>query len=310
MPRELACFVIAPSNRESGSIALVKDNRWGLSEKPSTCEPRPGEVQVEVDFDEVYNIIIKKAISNVNSNSKLDVQANCLRGQEIPQSGGILQQLIKQICLADITITDITSNNPNVLLEYGIRLSVKDSGNILICHEKAKNFIPFDVRHLRVIYYSMGLKEADQAQKDIETFVVSYLTKPEPERNLYQEFVELYTGQPFRERMADLASAASPLVMRLAERLFAIDRDGAEYRRDVFNYLSDHKHALSLDPKGQSALIEFLKSMSEMKSIGRSALIELLYEIAELCNADPLRKDEGLLYKDKAKALEKKELEG
>jgi len=316
MPRELTCFIIAPSNRKEDDkilpVVVAKDDKWGLSELPSTCGARPCEAEVlKVDFDEVYNHIIGAAIDEVNKTNP-DIHITYKRGQDIEESGSILEQLIERICRADLTITDVTSNNPNVFLEYGIRLSVKDSGNLLICHERSKKR-PFDIDDLRVIPYSTELKGSREAQRQIVQFILSYLKKnkdPNPdgqailEQNRYYRSVELYTGRLSERRMTVLARSAPALIAQLAERVFESGEGGRELREDVLKYFTEYKDALLTGQTNQADLIKHLTLVSRIKGLGRSRVRDTLYELARICNADPLRKEEGARFRREAEALE------
>jgi hypothetical protein len=283
---------------------MVRDKRWGVSELPSTCGPPASTADnLAIDFNAVYETIIADAISRVHELHP-DVCISCKRGQDIPESGDIRRQVIEQICKADLTITDITSNNPNVLLEYGIRLSVKDSGNILVCHESAQESIPFNIGHLRTIPYSIGLNSI-AARNKIVQFLNSYLNgERHPERSLYYEYVELYAGRLLEKRMMPLARAAPALMAQLAEKVFADDESGRDYKELVFDYLTKYKDALAVDPQDQREVIEHLKLVSRIKGLGPGRLRHTLYEMAKICNADPERKEEGARFLEEAKRLE------
>src|SRR5450759_1554986 len=139
--RTLKCFVITPSGKNP-PIRLVEDEKYGLSAAPSSCEQVHTSNSIPLDFQKVYKYIITPAITQINV-AHTDLRIECTRGEDLPQGGNIVSQFLQQICRADITITDVTGFNPNVLLEYGIRLSVRDSLNILICHDGAR--LPLDI---------------------------------------------------------------------------------------------------------------------------------------------------------------------
>ena len=281
---------------------MARDEKWGLSQLPSTCSDKiPKADTLEIDFNEVYQTIIAEAVLNVNEKQS-EVNIKCLRGQDITESGSIPQQLMKQICEADLTITDITSNNPNVLFEYGIRLSVKKSGNIVIYHELAQECIPFDIAALRAISYSTGLKGSSEAKKKIANFLLSYLEKLEP--NPYYDYVELYTGRLLEKRMVPLARDAPPLISELAGVVFASEETARKYRQPVFDYMTQYQTALSVDPTDQKEVIENLQLVSQIKGLDRGRLRETLYRIAKICSEDPQRKEEGSRYLEEAKKLE------
>lgn len=302
MPRELSCFVIIPSNWNGKAAPLVRDDRWGSIAMPSCMEP-PRDAPT-VDFEQVYKHIIQAAITNVNREWP-DAPIKCTRGQEINQTGDIRKQVIEQICKADLTITDITTNNPNVFLEYGIRLSVKDSGNLLMCHKDAVSRLPFNIEHLRVTPYSMGVGEAQDAQQQIEQLLHSYHKgQSGPERNVYYEYVELFTGRLLEKKLAQMAREAPPLISTLATAILATGDAGRPYREPVFDYLMKYREALAANTLDQKQVIEHLKLIADIQGLGPGRIRQTLYELAKICNADPDRKAEGEGYLEKAKKLE------
>lgn len=144
--RKLKCFVITPSGKNA-PMQLVADEKHGLCRVPSGCEGHAAKV-VMVNFEDVYKYIILEAIGKVNAAiASRDLNIQCDRGEDLPQHGNIVSQFLQHICRAEITITDVTGLNPNVLLEYGIRLSVRDSLNLLLCHRGV--LLPIDIADQR-----------------------------------------------------------------------------------------------------------------------------------------------------------------
>jgi len=141
---KLSCFAILPSNKKpDGSVKLVPDDRWGLVELPSSIAVPPKDM-IEINFDNVYELIIKKAVQKAKcfiDDELVTIESE--RGVDIKMAGDILPQVIERTCLADIVIVDITTANPNVFLECGIRVVAKNRLNIMICHKDT--ILPFDV---------------------------------------------------------------------------------------------------------------------------------------------------------------------
>jgi ElaB/YqjD/DUF883 family membrane-anchored ribosome-binding protein len=301
MPRKLTCFVIIPSNRADGGTEFVADACWGLCELPSSCQ-KPSYTH-RIDFDEVYGVIIGEAIQELNK-SGLDVVIQHSCGKDIAHSGDIRKQVVERICRADLTITDVTGNNPNVLLEYGIRLSVRDSGNLLICHESVAPTLPFNINHLRAIPYSTAMAGAKKAREEIVKFITSYLSgEDEAERNLYHEYVNAFTGRRLQQKMADVAHLSPDLIAVLSNLALA-KQEASEYRQRVFEYLMSYKDALAEDPNNQSAVIQHLEMVASLERLGPGRIRQTLYELAKICMNDPMRKEQGMKFLEKAKQLE------
>ena len=114
-----------------------------------------------MDFNEVYRSIILPAIDLINGRNP-DIKIDCTRGEDLLDGGNIVSQFLQKICQAEITITDVTGFNSNVIFEYGIRLSVRDSLNILLCHEGVK--LPLDFAEQRFKTYHMRLGGGNDAK--------------------------------------------------------------------------------------------------------------------------------------------------
>ena len=104
--------------------------------------------------------------------------------------------------------------------------------------------------------------------------------------------------------MTVLARSAPALIAQLAERVFESGEGGRELREDVLKYFTEYKDALLTGQTNQADLIKHLTLVSRIKGLGRSRVRDTLYELARICNADPLRKEEGARFRREAEALE------
>lgn len=297
--RELSCFVIIPSGKK---VQLVADKRTGFAEIPSSCT-LPEDPPEPLNFDAVYQYIVRAAIDKVNK-ANPDLHIECLRGEDIKQPGDIISHMMRQICNADITITDITGNNPNVFLEYGIRLSVKDNLNILIRHELSEP--PFNIEHIRAIPYSTGLEGSEAARDKIAGFLQDFLDSPsvEQDRSRYFDYVDLYTSRLMEKKLAAVARDAPRLVAELASVVLTNPGTAHEFRQSIFAFLAQVQTALKEGPKGRRQVIEHLKLTSEVKGIDKGRLRDTYYQLANLCDADDELKDDAKRYLAEAKKLE------
>lgn len=115
-----------------------------------------------VDFDKVYKYIIKKVVQD-----KLKLKVT--RSDEIQKAGSIHKDMIEHICKDDVAVVDITSLNPNVFYELGVRHSLRPSVTVLIRKKGTK--MPFNIHGLRIIDYDLDVELADQARERIEAFI-------------------------------------------------------------------------------------------------------------------------------------------
>ena len=95
---DLSCFVIMP-----------------FGKKPDT----DGKI---IDFDAVYRDVIASAVTELEELENL--KFDCVRCDDIEEAGSIRTDMFESILRADIAVVDITSLNPNVFYELGMRHAV------------------------------------------------------------------------------------------------------------------------------------------------------------------------------------------
>jgi len=88
---------------------------------------------------------------------------------EIFGTGKIIDQIWTGINSARVLVAELTGRNPNVLYELGIAHALRKPVVLVSSNE---DDVPFDVRHVRVIYYDMrdpfwGAKLIDKVAENI-----------------------------------------------------------------------------------------------------------------------------------------------
>ena len=73
-----------------------------------------------INFDVIYKDFIKDAVEGLS--------LKCIRCDEIAEAGWIHSKMFEYIFSADVAVVDITSLNPNVFYELGIRHALKKHG--------------------------------------------------------------------------------------------------------------------------------------------------------------------------------------
>ena len=96
----------------------------------------------EREFKNIYTYLIKKTVENSG--------VECIRGDEIPESGIIAFQIKEKLHKTDLVIADLTNKNPNVLYEVGYRHAL---GKPIISIAQDVKGLPFDLAHYRTIAY-------------------------------------------------------------------------------------------------------------------------------------------------------------
>jgi O-acetyl-ADP-ribose deacetylase (regulator of RNase III) len=125
-----------------------------------------------INFDVIHRYIIADAMKELKMLHNLDVE--CTRCDDIEKAGSIDTDMFTGILEADIAIVDISTGNPNVFYELGMRHALKENVTILIRQES--DDLPFNIQGLRAISYDSSRVESfDKAKSAIQKFVVSGL---------------------------------------------------------------------------------------------------------------------------------------
>src|SRR5262252_4807920 len=124
----------------------------------------------EIDFDKVYKEIIKPSVEGLKDRG---IRINCVRSDEIELAGLIHERMIAQIAEADVTVVDITTDNPNVFYELGIRHALRDRVTVLMRRKGKPN--PFNVGGMTTIEYDLDEQSAARARDVIANFVANGL---------------------------------------------------------------------------------------------------------------------------------------
>ena len=72
---------------------------------------------------------------------------------DIFATGKIIDQVWRGITAAKVLVAELTTRNPNVFYELGLAHALKKPVVLVSSNE---NDVPFDVRHIRVIYYDVN----------------------------------------------------------------------------------------------------------------------------------------------------------
>ena len=116
----------------------------------------------EVDFDTVYHELIYKAVKELG--------VDCERCDEILGTGSIHKKMFRGIFDADVSIVDITSLNPNVFYELGVRHALHKHVTLVI-RRNSNLPIPFNITGLNIFGYDIdsadGLESSRKKIRDV-----------------------------------------------------------------------------------------------------------------------------------------------
>lgn len=98
-----------------------------------------------IDFDAVYNEVIRLAV--------IDADMEPIRADEEHVGGIIHKPMFERLMLCDYAVADLTTANPNVLYELGIRHGIRPHSTVLVFAKGTR--LPFDVQPLRGLPYQL-----------------------------------------------------------------------------------------------------------------------------------------------------------
>src|SRR5947208_15999286 len=108
---------------------------------------KPDAVGNTIDFDRVYDEIIKPAIQRA--------EMEAIRADQEMGGGIIHKPMYERLILCEYAVADLTTANANVFYELGLRHAVRPWSTVLIFAEGGGQ-LPFDVAPLRAIPYKLG----------------------------------------------------------------------------------------------------------------------------------------------------------
>lgn len=103
----------------------------------------------KINLDRVYQTIIKPTVTECGY--------ECIRGDEVLDSGLIDESMYFGILESDLVVADISTLNPNAIYELGVRHGVKRFRTIIMMESKDKFF--FDLNHNRTLTYTYYRRE-------------------------------------------------------------------------------------------------------------------------------------------------------
>lgn len=141
------------------------------------------------DLDKTYHNIIKPAV--------IAAGFECVRGDEVLESGLIDKSMYGLLIYSDLVIADITTFNPNAIYELGIRHAAKPYSTIIM--REKDGTIPFDINHTKTFTYShmgedIGVSEAKRCQTHLTSLILEIDRAKEVDSPLFQH---IQSVQPY-----------------------------------------------------------------------------------------------------------------
>jgi len=187
-------------------------------------------------FTRVYEFLIKPACEKARFIP--------IRADEEIRTNYIVIDIIKKILDSDIVICDLSSKNPNVLYELGLRQAFNKKA-LLIKDSKTSRI--FDIQGLRTLDYDESLR-VDTVQKDISLLAKSIKDTFEANENDVNSLIQLLSIKPAILNDSVELSNESSLILKaindIQNRITTIEKNGKrEYGggESVTEYVIDGK---------------------------------------------------------------------
>ena len=177
------------------------------------------------NLDQTYKNIIKPAVAACGY--------ECVRADEIQDSGLIDKSMYALLIQADLVIADISTYNPNAIYELGIRHAVKPFSTIILKEKRSKKI--FDLDHTRMFTYShmgedIGTDESKRCQELLTSLIEKVSKEKQTDSPLY-EFIDItppklsdkeyqYIIDDLADREKHIFALAEKALMQMREKKF------------------------------------------------------------------------------------------
>lgn len=195
---------------------------------------------IKIDFSSGRSLDLDMTYKNIIRPAVLASGYECVRADEIVDSGIIDKSMYALLIQADLVIADISTYNPNAIYELGIRHAVKPLSTIIMKEEKGK--IPFDIDHNRIFSYThlgtdIGASEAERCQKELNSLILQ-ITKDQITDSPLFEYIK--GVQPQKLPKEEYTSIIKDLAAR-EKTIFALVEHAKELMSES-NFLDAAKH--------------------------------------------------------------------
>ena len=209
----------------------------------------------KINLDKVYMEIIKPVV--------VECGYECIRGDEVFDSGLIDESMYYGILESDLVIADLTTLNPNAIYELGVRHGVKRYHTVIMMETSDQFF--FDLNHIRTITYTYHKKkelfdtEAKQIRDRLKKVILNIEAIEQIDSPLYKFVNDLQEPQR-RELKAAMPKALKPIFERIKE---ATDLKKKEKYKEAFALFEELAKDIPSDPffKQQMALCTYKQDL-------------------------------------------------
>jgi tetratricopeptide (TPR) repeat protein len=188
--------------------------------------------------------------------------------------GNIAHDIINELASASMVIADLSSANPNVFFELGIRHAFRKSGTVHIINKE--HSIPFDVKNYRAIEYSTELADISTAIDQIYDAIQKREESPERSDN------------PVHDAIADLpinilAAGDHALREQIKQLQIRIDKlDDMNHKLQARIYELDPSESYKSEEEEDISIDKLFDEAEKIRlSTGENALLRLTQQLEE-----------------------------
>lgn len=168
-------------------------------------------------FQHVYDDLIRPACDQAGYKA--------IRADDVRQANMIHLDILERLLQAPLAICDLSSRNPNVLFELGVRQAF-DKPTVLIKDNETTPI--FDIAPLRILQYSREMKyhQVIKSQKELQQAIQATVSPGKSGTNINSIVTLLKLGQPAKLPDVETSDSVSiQLILAEVQRLRA-DLDG------------------------------------------------------------------------------------
>jgi hypothetical protein len=184
-----------------------------------------------IDFDAVYREAIAPGVAAA------DLEP--IRADEEQMGGAIHKAMFERLMFCDYAVADVSTANPNVLYELGVRHAVRPHSTLLVFCEET--LLPFDLAPLRGIPYRIDARGRVESPSAVVQQLERRLRacrEPADDSPVFQLLSHLERPQFDRARAAVFQQQVEH-AQGLRQRLRAVRREGLEKIRELESELRD-----------------------------------------------------------------------
>jgi hypothetical protein len=167
---------------------------------------------VKTDYTKPKTFNLDKTYRNIIKPAAIAAGFDCVRADEILQSGNINVPMYDQLLNADVVIADVSTYNCNAFYELGVRHALRPYTTIVISEDGLT--FPFDVAQIAVQrYHHLGegidSEEVDRMRTELARAMKAIAEKKNADSPVYT-FVKNLTPPVIAAAAAAIAAAVSP----------------------------------------------------------------------------------------------------